>query len=155
MLPGTNVSLVAAAIGSGDSIQYQWRFEGTNIPNATNATHSFTNASIAHQGNYSVTATDTNGTAVSSNAFVFLFVRPVCVLNPIAQTVLQGGTATFTAIATGAPPIWYRWLRGGVGVQTNNTGVFILTNVQISAMIRVTATNFASGPGAWSRTSLR
>ena len=147
MLPGTNVSLVAAAIGSGDSIQYQWRFEGTNIPNATNAIYGFTNASITQQGNYTVAATDTNGTAVSSNAFVFLFVRPVFVLNPIAQTVLQGGTATFTAIATGAPPIWYRWLRGGVGVQTNNTGLFILTNVQISAMIRVTATNFASGPG--------
>ena len=50
-----------------------------------------------------MTATDTNGTAVSSNAFLFLFLPPAFVLNPVAQTVLQGGTATFTAIATGAP----------------------------------------------------
>ena len=101
---------------------------------------------IGHQGNYSVAATDINGTAVSSNAFVFLFVRPVFVLNPVPQTVLQGGTATFTAIATGAPPIWYRWLRGSAGVVTNNTGVLILTNVQADATIRVAATNYASGP---------
>ncbi len=146
MSPGASVSLVTQTVGSGAPIQYQWRFEGTNIPNATNATHSFSNASITQQGTYSVAATDINGTTVSSNAFVFLFVRPVFVLNPVPQTVLQGGTATFTAIATGAPPIWYRWLRGPAGVATNNTGVLILTNVQTDATIRVAATNYASGP---------
>src|SRR6185503_20039557 len=111
MLPGTNVSLVAAAINTGAPIQYQWRFEGTNIANATDTTYSFTNASLEHQGFYSVAATDTNGTAYSSSALLYLFVRPVFVLSPVSQTVLQGGTATFTAIATGAPPIWYRWRR--------------------------------------------
>ena len=146
MLSGTNVSLVVETIGSGAPVQYQWRFEGTNIPNATNATYTFTNASIAHHGNYTVAATDINGTAISSNAFVHLFVRPVFVLNPVPQTVLQGGTATFTAIATGAPPIWYRWQRNSLFVATNNTGVLVLTNVQSSYTIRVVATNFASGP---------
>jgi lysophospholipase L1-like esterase len=145
MLPGTNVTLTAEVIAGGAPVQYQWRFEGTDIPSAINATYSFTNASIAHQGNYSVAATDTNGTTVSSNAFVFLFVRPVFVVNPFPQTVLQGGTATFTAIATGAPPIWYRWQRSGRFVDTNNTGVFVITNVQSSDIIRAVATNFASG----------
>jgi lysophospholipase L1-like esterase len=147
MLPGTNVSLTAEAIGAGDPIQYQWRFEGTNILNATNATYNFSNASIIHQGNYTVVATNTNGTAVSSNAFLFLFLRPGFVLNPVAQTVLQGGTATFTGIATGAPPIWYRWLSNGLGIVTNNTGVLVISNVQSSYTIRLTATNLASGPG--------
>ena len=146
MVPGTNVTLVAAAVGAGDPIRYQWRLEGTDIPNATNANHSFTNASIAHQGNYTVAATDTNGTAVSSNAFLYLNVIPVFVLNPRPQTVLQGGTATFTAIATGAPPIGYRWQRSGTYITTNDTGVLVLTNVQASYTIRVAATNFAIGP---------
>jgi hypothetical protein len=60
--------------------------------------------------------------------------------------VLQGGTVTFTAIATGAPPIWYRWLSNSVGFMTNNTGLLVLTNVQSSYTIRAAATNFASGP---------
>jgi lysophospholipase L1-like esterase len=147
MLPGTNVSLVAAAIGAGDPIRYQWRFEGMDILNATNAAFGFTNASISHQGNYTVAATDTNGTTVSSNAFLYLNVIPVFVLNPRPQTVLQGGTATFTAIATGAPPIGYRWQRSGTYITTNDTGVLVLTNVQASHTIRVAATNFAIGPG--------
>jgi lysophospholipase L1-like esterase len=149
MLPGTNVILVAEALGSGAPISYQWRLEGMDIPNATNATYSFTNASLAHQGNYTVAATDTNGTTISASAFLYLFVRPVFVLNPVAQTVLQGDTATFTAIATGAPPIWYRWQRGSptgnVFVETNDTGVLVLTNIQASYTIKAFATNFASG----------
>jgi lysophospholipase L1-like esterase len=146
MLPGTNVSLVAAAAGVGSPIRYQWRFEGMDIPNATNTNYGFTNASSSHQGNYTVAATDTNGTTVSSTAFLYLFVPPVFVLNPRPQTVLQGGTATFTAIATGAPPVWYRWQSNGTFLAINDTGVLVRTNVQRSYTIRVVATNFASGP---------
>jgi hypothetical protein len=146
MLPGTNVSLSVGAVGSGDPIQFQWRLDGQDIPGATNSTYGITNASIAHQGHYTAIATDTNGTAISSNAFLFLFIRPVVVQNPLPQTILQGGTVRFTAIATGAPPIWYRWLSNAVGILTNDTGVLVLTNVQSSHYIRVTATNLASGP---------
>jgi lysophospholipase L1-like esterase len=146
MLPGTNVSLVAKADSVFGALQYQWRFNGTEIPNATNATYSFTNASLAHQGNYSVAATDANGTTISSSALLYYYVRPVFVLNPVPQTVLQGGTATFTAMATGAPPIWYRWMSNSFYITTNNTGVFVITNVQSSFRIRALATNLASGP---------
>ena len=38
MFPGATVSLVTQTVGSGPPVQYQWRFDGTNIPNATNAT---------------------------------------------------------------------------------------------------------------------
>jgi len=144
--PGTNVTLVAQAAGTG-VIRYQWRLEGTNLPGATNASYSFTNANLTeHHGTYSVAVADDYSTAISSNAFVFVMVRPGFAQNPTPQTVLQGGTATFTAIATGAPPIWYRWLRNGTPVVTNNTGVLVLTNVQPPNMtVRVLATNMASG----------
>ena len=36
VLPGTNVTLTALALGTGP-VTYQWRFEGTNLPGATNA----------------------------------------------------------------------------------------------------------------------
>jgi hypothetical protein len=145
--PGTNVTLVSAAIGNG-TVRYQWRFEGTNISDATNATYSFTNANIpAHHGTYSVVAVDDVSTAISSNAFVFVMVKPAFVTNPISQTVLQGGTSVFTAYATGAPPIWYRWLRGGTPLVTNTSGILVITNVQFPTNnVRVLATNVASGP---------
>jgi uncharacterized repeat protein (TIGR01451 family) len=145
VLPGTNVSLVAAAIGTGP-LHYQWRFEGTNILNATNATYSFTNASLSNHGNYSVAVTDNIGTSVSANAFIYVLIRPGFLVQPASQTTVQGGSAVFTAIATGAPPIWYRWIRSGTSVLTNNTGIFVLTNLQTVGTfnIRATATNLAS-----------
>jgi len=145
VLSGTNVTLVSAAVGTG-TVRYQWRFEGTNILDATNASYSFTGANLAnHHGNFSVVAMDDISTTASSNAFVYVLVRPGFLVNPQPQSVLQGGTATFTAVATGAPPIWYRWLRAGSAVVTNSTGVLVLTNVQANANIRVLATNLASG----------
>ena len=50
-------------------------------------------------------------------------------------------------MATGAPPIWYRWLRSSTPILTNDTGLLVLTNVQASATIRVVATNPASPVG--------
>jgi hypothetical protein len=147
VLPGTNVTLVALAVGNGP-VRYQWRFEGTNIPNATNASYSFTNATLpTNHGNFSVVAADDVSTAVSSNAFVYVMVKPGVAVNPLPVTVLQGGTATFTAIATGAPPIYYRWLRQGAPFPVDDTGTLVITNVQPpSGSIRLFVTNLASGP---------
>jgi len=151
VLPGTNVTLTANAVGNG-TLRYQWRFEGTPIPNATNAAYSFTGANLSsHHGNFSVEVRDDISVAVSSNAFIFVLVRPAFVLQPTAITIAQGGTAIFTCLATGAPPIYYRWIRNGVGVQTSTVPVLVLTNVQIGSPnpvpIRCAATNMASGVG--------
>lgn len=50
------------------AIAYQWRKNGTAIPNATNATLSFASASPSDMGVYSVVITNTAGTVTSSNA---------------------------------------------------------------------------------------
>src|SRR5262245_38862093 len=146
VLPGTNVTLVAAAIGTGP-LRYQWRFEGTDIAGATNATYSFTNASLANHGNHRVAVTDDVGTSVSSNAFINVLVRPVIVTQPQSQTVVQGGTAIFSVVATGAPPIYYRWIRNGFAYLTSSVPFLVLTNCQTNLAIRVAVTNLATGPG--------
>lgn len=155
VLPGTNVTLNSLAIGSG-TLRYQWRFEGTNILDATNATYSFTGASLAdHHGTYSVTVEDDISAATSSNAFIYVLVRPGVVSHIKPQTVLQGGTATFSLVATGAPPLGYRWIRNGGSLPGATTAVpvLVITNVQASINVRVSVTNIAlpsSGTGAFS-----
>ena len=58
VLPGTNVTLSSLAMGTG-VVRYQWRFEGSNILAATNASYSFINAAYpTHHGNFSVVVTD-------------------------------------------------------------------------------------------------
>ena len=149
--PGANVTLVANAVGTG-TVRYQWRFNGADIPNATNASYSFAGANLDnHHGNFSVMAIDDISSAVSSNAFVYVLVRPGFVLQPLPVTVAQGGTAVFSVMATGAPPLFYRWIRNGVGIQTSTVPVLVLTNVQLGTPnpipIRCAATNLATGVG--------
>jgi hypothetical protein len=76
----------------------------------------------------------------------------------IAQTVLQGGTATFTL--TAGPnhplvPLGFRWIRNGGSLPgiTTSVPVLVISNVQASGTIRVAVTNAAlpaSGTGAFS-----
>ena len=147
---GTNVTLTALAVGTGP-VRYQWRFNGTNLLHATNTSYSFTNANFTnHHGNFSVVAMDDFSTTVSSNAQVYLMVKPGIVSHITSQTVLQGGTATFSLVVTGAPPIWYRWIRNSTGYATTSVPVLIITNVQASGTIRVAVTNRASPAGVFS-----
>jgi hypothetical protein len=145
VLPGTNVTLSVTAVGSG-TIRYQWRFEGTDIPNATNSSYSFSNASIPNNhGNYSVVATDDLSVVVSSNALIFIKIVPVVVVQPVGVTNLQWQTATFSVIATGAPPLNYRWLRQGVNYLSNGPSTLVITNLQpaLVGSFRVTVANLA------------
>lgn len=148
---GVNVTLTSAAFGTGP-VTYQWRFEGVDIPGATNANLSLTNVQLdEHHGNYSVRVFDDFGFLDSTNAFVYLLVRPAFTVQPVPVVVVQGGTAVFSVTATGAPPLFYRWIRNGVGIQTSTVPYLVLTNVQIGnpnpVPIRAAVTNYASGAG--------
>jgi hypothetical protein len=154
VLPGTNVTLVAAAAGNGP-VRYQWRFNGTNLLNATNASYSFTGANLTnHHGNFSVLAEDAVSSVVSSNAFVYVLVRPGFVQGLAPFSVLQGGTFTLSVVVTGAPPIWYRWLRAGSGFATTAVPFITITNYQVTTLptsqFRVGATNVAAPGGVFS-----
>jgi uncharacterized repeat protein (TIGR01451 family) len=146
VIPGTNVMLTSVAIGAGP-VRYQWRHEGTNISNATNANYTFSGASLAEHGNYSVEATDGLASVASSNAFIYVLVRPGFVQQPQPVTVLQGRPAMFTVVVTGAPPLYYRWIRGGLPYLTNTVPMVVFSNNQVSTSIRVSVTNMTTGLG--------
>src|SRR6185295_10953669 len=127
VLPGAFVRLVAAAVGTSP-LRYQWLFEGTNIFNATNRSFTFANVSLTNgHGNFSVVVSNNLGAATSTNAFVFVRINPGIVSPLVAQTVFQGRDATFTCIATGAPPLFYSWIRNGVVEFTNTIGIGVFT----------------------------
>ena len=142
VLPGTNVTLTALALGTGP-VRYQWRHEGTDIPHATNASASFLGAALTHHGSYSVFVRDDLSSALSSNALIFVLIRPGFVVHPAPQTVLQGQASKFSVIATGAPPLYYRWLRNGSLWVSNASPNLVITNCQSNGTFRVTVGNLA------------
>jgi GH25 family lysozyme M1 (1,4-beta-N-acetylmuramidase) len=65
--PGSNVTFSVAASGTA---YYQWLFNGTNLPSATNMQYSITNAQLANAGGYSVLVTNLSGGLFSSIAYL-------------------------------------------------------------------------------------
>ncbi len=111
--PGVNVTFTVAAVGNG-AIRYQWRFNGGDIPGATNASLLLTNVQMANDGYYDVRLQDDVSSTLSRLAELVLQVRPVFASNPVPTNsiVAAGHTFTLTAAAVGHVPMTYRWRRG-------------------------------------------
>lgn len=115
-----NVSISVTAIGSG-LLEYQWQFDRTNIPDATNSTFSLSFAQYANAGIYSVIVTNDFGMTLSSNAVLTVVAPtpPTFTISPTNQTVAAGSNVTLTALATAAPPPAYQWYFNGTALSDN------------------------------------
>lgn len=127
-------------------LSYQWRFNGTNLPNATNATFTIANVIPASAGSYSVLVGDALGIAVSASATLTVDTSgvPFVTVPPQSQTVQQGIAVLFNVGAVGAQPLTYQWRKNGTnlagqnfdflalgGTTTNDNGNYtvVVTNV--------------------------
>jgi hypothetical protein len=128
---GQTTNFTVGAIGSG-VLRYQWQFNGTNIPNATNAMHILANIQTTNDGTYTCVVSDDFDTLVSDSATLTVIFAPVLTLRPFNQTAVEGGSVSFSVAANGTIPINFRW-------QTNHaTGAF--TNIS-NAVIIASASN--------------
>jgi alpha-tubulin suppressor-like RCC1 family protein len=64
---GSNATFTAA-LSSPWATTYQWLFNGTNLPNATNVSLTISNVQLPHEGYYTLVASNLNGITTSSNA---------------------------------------------------------------------------------------
>jgi hypothetical protein len=69
--PGGLGSFFVVAANTYD-LTYQWRFNGTNIANATNDALLLTNVSVTNQGEYSVVLVNSSGSVTSAPAALFI-----------------------------------------------------------------------------------
>lgn len=82
--PGVNVPFTVTATGASP-LSYQWRFNNHDLPGATTANHTVTNAQITNAGNYVVVITNTFGSITSDVAVLTVDTNP-----PGTPTVLAG-----------------------------------------------------------------
>jgi hypothetical protein len=135
----TNVTVIQGAsatfqvTSSGEPpLNYQWRFNGTNILGATSSSYTLANAQVANAGDYSVLIINNIGSTVSSNATLSVVVPPVITSQPASLTVTQGNNATFTVGASGLQ-LQFQWFfnNGSNTLLPNATNAsFTLTSVQ-------------------------
>ena len=102
---GAGVAIAAVAVG-GQPLAYQWLFNGTNLPGATQATLNLANLVPAQSGTYALTVSNAFGGVVSSNATLVVapIAPPICSLADLTTAVANGGTYTFGCDATIVPP---------------------------------------------------
>ena len=80
--------------------------------------------------------------------------RPSILINPTNQLVAAGSTITLSCVATGTPPLYFRWRRNNATytnlVSTSGVSLLVLTNLQTTAFYNVVVSNIANLTGVLS-----
>jgi hypothetical protein len=131
---------IVSATGNG-FLRYQWRYNGVNIPGATNISIVITNAQFSSEGTYSVVVTDSVASIASVGARLLIAIEPVIIQHPLSQSVVAGGSVVMSIAVTNTAtlPVYYR-LRSN-NITLNNTllalnqrsAFYTITNVRTNA----------------------
>jgi uncharacterized repeat protein (TIGR01451 family) len=116
----------------GEPLDYQWLFNGQEIPGATGSSLSLTNIQPTNAGNYSVRISNPVGILVSSEATLTVITTPFIVAHPQSRSVFAGSNTIFSASANGAPPMTLQWMFNGLAIAGATNSNLTLTNIQTS-----------------------
>lgn len=129
---GSRVLLNVGAVGSG-TLRYQWYWNNSAIPAATNATHNLPSVENSQSGNYSVIVSNTMGVVTSSNAVLWVSNAPPSFPVPMtAQVAEAGGTVRFMPVIHGSLPRTYQWQFQGSNLIGRTAAELQLLNVQVA-----------------------
>ncbi len=133
---GRSVQFVIVANGS--NLQYQWRKNGTDISNATDANYSIANFALADTGVYSCVVTGSCGTpVVSANATLSLSI-PIAITNqPVTPVKVCGNANSYVNLnvaATGSV-LAYQWFRNGNPLNNQTNVITGATSSNLSVAI--------------------
>ncbi|MCX6924701.1 MAG: hypothetical protein NT154_16030, partial [Verrucomicrobia bacterium] len=130
---GASISFVAQAIACPSPDLYQWYFEGSPIPEATNSTYQLTNARKADAGSYwAVLSGPGWGLQTSPVITLTVLAEPTVTSAPQSQMAYAGSTLAFQVSASGAAPLAYQWFLNGNALASATGAGLCLTNLQVS-----------------------
>ncbi len=135
VVAGTEVTFAVTAAGT-EPLAYAWTFQGTPLPDATNATLVFPAVRAENAGTYAVVVADSAGRSITSDpATLIVHEPPVIVRQPESARVMVQGSVTFSVEASGpaSETLSYQWFRNGVGIAGAVSPTLILNNVALAA----------------------
>jgi len=128
---GTLAHFAVGATGTAP-LSHQWRFNGTNITNATGVAYDIASVQATNAGGYSVVITNVAGSVTSTVAQLVIATGPQITVQPQALVVVVGADATFDVSATGTAPLSYQWRFGSTTIAGATGSSYTRTNAQIS-----------------------
>jgi hypothetical protein len=141
VLQGSTVTFNSRATGTSP-LSFQWYFNGTNLPGASNQQLILPSVTPASSGAYFVVVTNLYGMATSTIAQLTVN-QSIVLLQPLTNQVVDAGATVTLAIgATGTVSQGYNWTFNGAAIPGTNTFLTI-TNIQVaqSGFYTVTITN--------------
>ena len=107
----------------------QWRVNGADLPGATGASLTVTNAQYAQNGSvYSLVASNSAGMATNS-ATLYVLVPPTISQQPTNVAVAVGSPAVFSVTASGVPSVKYQWRKNGSPIANATNASYTTPNV--------------------------
>ncbi len=128
---GSTANFTVVASGTAP-LAYQWFKGASPIPGATSSVHTITSITSADAGDYSVTVTNSAGSAPSAAARLSVLLPPIIGTPPTGQTVATGANVTFSVTASGDGPFTYQWRKASSPLSGATSVTLSLNNVQFS-----------------------
>jgi uncharacterized lipoprotein YddW (UPF0748 family) len=126
---GSNTTFTVGGTGAAP-LSYQWRFEGTNLTDATSSSYTRVNAQPIHEGDYSVVITNIAGAVTSQVAFLVVNLPPYIGVQPQNQSVWRGQDVQLLVTAGGTEPFGYQWRFHGTNLPGATENSFTRSNAQ-------------------------
>ena len=149
VVTGYTATFTVAATGGG-TLAYQWKKNGTEISGATNSSYTTPATTVAdHDAVFTVVVSNSAGSTTSSDARLTLTniaVQPAISKQPENQSVITGGSASFSVSATGTSPFSYQWKKNGIDISGATTSTYttpVTSNADNDAVFTVTVSNSA------------
>jgi hypothetical protein len=155
VLPDATATFTVEA-GGMLPIGYQWRWNGIDLPDATNATLMVPNVQWTNRGNYTVVLSNAFAVVESAPATLFVKIRPLIIQQPLSQNVVTGGTVTLSVAVTNTAtlPLSWHWRRGNIPIETQvgseHVNFYTITNLMTNIGYRVVVSNLFGPPGVQS-----
>src|SRR5262249_22963755 len=124
------------ATASGEvPLAYQWQFNGTNVPGATNQLLVLETPFAGSVGDYRAVVTNRWGAAISGAAKLTLVGQPPFLLaQPVSQTCYLGGPARLQVMADGSGPLAYQWRLNGQDIPGATNAEFVSEHLKLNQM---------------------
>jgi hypothetical protein len=129
--PGETVTFFVMASGAAP-LSYQWSFDSSDIPGATDNSYTIANVQVKDAGTYAVRVSNPFGSTNSSDAILSVNIPPYVVAQPQSQTLLIGQDATFTVSAVGALPLAFQWRFNGKDIADATGSTLTLPSVSVT-----------------------
>ena len=141
---GSNATFSVTASGAAP-LTYQWRYNASNIPGATDTSYTRSNVQNGDAGSYSVVASNFLGTATSSDALLTINVAPSITTQPQSQNGGSGDNIVFNVVAAGTAPLNYQWRKDGTAIPGANGSSYTRASITAndSGSYSVIVTNVA------------